>query len=322
MAGLSAGVCLLFSILSLVYGGELTVSHSPDTLRFGHADALRTSDLDDVLAASLGYTPAQNSLWQGLTITSPFSPPTAAVVVEVHSGGASVRQEGANYGLKEDVSLDEVFGRIKNVYGSRAQHHTLFKHLTVDTSPDDENWTHTIPKTQVLDYSQEPDASFLREMAALVNTARTAEEITTLSHGGQDVIFLEVSGLEQLVKKYGENSPQVVEASAILRNQLVKVTELMRDMYSDRVVVMTATVEQPKQLSRRTRSILQATEGNENNLNKEYTSDYPAIFNIILWLSIVLAITVLAISLSMWNMDPGRDSIIYRMTTMRMKKDN
>lgn len=58
------------------------------------------------------------------------------------------------------------------------------------------------------------------------------------------------------------------------------------------------------------------------NLNKDYSSDYPAIFNIILWLSIVLALSILAISLAMWNMDPGRDSIIYRMTTMRMKKDN
>lgn len=55
-------------------------------------------------------------------------------------------------------------------------------------------------------------------------------------------------------------SLQVEEASAILRNQLVKVTELVRDMYSDRVVVMTATVEEAKQLARRTRSILQASE--------------------------------------------------------------
>ncbi|XP_063845262.1 renin receptor-like [Scylla paramamosain] len=314
-------VCLLFFVFSAVYGGELTVSHSPSTLRFGHADALRTSDLDDVLAASLGYTPVQTSLWPGLTITSPFSSPTAAVLVEVHSGGASVRQEGTTYGLKEDVSIDEVFNHIKNVYGSRAQRHTLFKHLTVDTSPND-SWIHTIPKTQVLDYSQEPDASFLREMAALVTTARTAEEITTIPHGGQDVIFLEVSGMEQLVRKYGADSPQVEEASSVLRAQLSKVTELMREVYSDRVVVMSATVEEAKQLSRRARSILQVAETDDPNVNKSYSSDYPAIFNIILWLSIVLVLAILAISMSMWNMDPGRDSIIYRMTTMRMKKDN
>lgn len=37
----------------------------------------------------------------------------------------------------------------------------------------DDKWVHAIPKTSMLDYSQEPDATFLREMAALVSTART-----------------------------------------------------------------------------------------------------------------------------------------------------
>lgn len=46
----------------------------------------------------------------------------------------------------------------------------------------------------------------------------------------------------------------------MLRAQLEKVTELMREVYSDSVVVMSATVEESKQLARRTRSILQATE--------------------------------------------------------------
>ena len=46
----------------------------------------------------------------------------------------------------------------------------------------------------------------------------------------------------------------------MLRGQLAKVTELMREVYSDSVVVMSATVEQSKQLARRTRSILQAAE--------------------------------------------------------------
>lgn len=58
------------------------------------------------------------------------------------------------------------------------------------------------------------------------------------------------------------------------------------------------------------------------NLATQYTSDYPAIFNIVLWLSIILLLAVLATSVAMATMDPGRDSIIYRMTNPRMKKDN
>lgn len=38
-------------------------------------------------------------------------------------------------------------------------------------------------------------------------------------------------------------------------------------------------------------------------------------------LVIILALAILYIAVGLWNMDPGKDSIIYRMTTTRMKKD-
>lgn len=61
---------------------------------------------------------------------------------------------------------------------------------------------------------------------------------------------------------------------------------------------------------------------NPMNLATKYNSNYPVIFNIILWFSVVLVFSLLAISIVIGTMDPGRDSIIYRMTSTRMKKDN
>lgn len=58
------------------------------------------------------------------------------------------------------------------------------------------------------------------------------------------------------------------------------------------------------------------------NLAKAYSADYPVMFNIILWFGVVLTFSLLAISYTIGYMDPGRDSIIYRMTSTRMKKDN
>ncbi|XP_018403726.1 PREDICTED: renin receptor isoform X2 [Cyphomyrmex costatus] len=55
---------------------------------------------------------------------------------------------------------------------------------------------------------------------------------------------------------------------------------------------------------------------------KVYTENYPVIFNIILWFGVVFVFSLLAICIAIANMDPGRDSIIYRMTSNRMKKDN
>ena len=60
---------------------------------------------------------------------------------------------------------------------------------------------------------------------------------------------------------------------------------------------------------------------NPYNLALDYDELYPAMFNIILWMMILLGIAFFAVSYGIWNMDPGRDSIIYRMTTTRLKKD-
>jgi len=57
------------------------------------------------------------------------------------------------------------------------------------------------------------------------------------------------------------------------------------------------------------------------NLAPSYSDQYSAIFNICLWFMIIFAITLLFIAWSIWFMDPGRDSIIYRMTSTRLKRE-
>lgn len=58
------------------------------------------------------------------------------------------------------------------------------------------------------------------------------------------------------------------------------------------------------------------------NLAGSYSEDYPVIFNIILWFGVLIVFSTLAITYAIATMDPGRDSIIYRMTSTRIKKDN
>ncbi|KAJ7373439.1 Renin receptor [Desmophyllum pertusum] len=57
------------------------------------------------------------------------------------------------------------------------------------------------------------------------------------------------------------------------------------------------------------------------NLGAQYSGHYPIIFNIWLWLLVVLVLSIYVVCLVMWYMDPGRDSIIYRMTSQRIKTD-
>jgi len=61
----------------------------------------------------------------------------------------------------------------------------------------------------------------------------------------------------------------------------------------------------------------------ELNLADDVSEDYPVIFNIILFLAITLILALIAISVALATMDPGRDSLIYRVTSaQRFKKDN
>lgn len=67
--------------------------------------------------------------------------------------------------------------------------------------------------------------------------------------------------------------------------------------------------------------------GEKNNTNKilnkaEFYSDqYPAMFNLLFWTTLLLAIAIFGISYGMFNIDPGLDTVIYRMTSQRIKKD-
>ncbi|KAJ6223883.1 hypothetical protein RDWZM_002428 [Blomia tropicalis] len=59
----------------------------------------------------------------------------------------------------------------------------------------------------------------------------------------------------------------------------------------------------------------------DRNLAYEFDANFHTAFATIGFTTIVLLITVFAVSVAMWNIDPGRDSIIYRLTSQKMKKD-
>lgn len=61
--------------------------------------------------------------------------------------------------------------------------------------------------------------------------------------------------------------------------------------------------------------------GEDLNLASAYDEMFPVIFNMWFWTLVLLALIVYAVSIAMWNMDPGRDSIIYRLTQQKIKSE-
>lgn len=59
----------------------------------------------------------------------------------------------------------------------------------------------------------------------------------------------------------------------------------------------------------------------EPNLAYVYDTDYHTAFATIGFTTVILLLAVFGVSVAMWNIDPGRDSIIYRLTAQKMKKE-
>lgn len=53
-----------------------------------------------------------------------------------------------------------------------------------------------------------------------------------------------------------------------------------------------------------------------------YSDNYPVTFHLIFWTSLILVLAIIAVTCGMGSMDPGLDTVIYRMTSQRIKKDN
>lgn len=57
----------------------------------------------------------------------------------------------------------------------------------------------------------------------------------------------------------------------------------------------------------------------ELGLAYQYDSNFHIPFALIGFTTIVIILAVFLVGLGMWNLNPGRDSIIYRMTSQRKK---
>jgi renin receptor len=140
--------------------------------------------------------------------------------------------------------------------------------------------------------------------------------------GTPDVFWFVVSGLQSVINRHGANSAPTEKAESLLREALANVNDAFRASYNDQVVIATITTDAGHIRRTREASPKADAPASDLNLSKSYSSDYAVIFNIILWFSVAFTFAIIATAIAIGTMDPGRDSIIYRMTSNRMKKEN
>ncbi|KAH8417313.1 hypothetical protein KR222_008704, partial [Zaprionus bogoriensis] len=301
--------------------GEFTVLNSPKAISFKGNDPLNSRYVGDVLFAAMGNSVVGDSDWSGLTINDPFN--LAKGVIAVHVEGLSHVTTAGNVKSYELVgsnagnSLNALAAELEaanepvcdinfDQYDEGVQ---AFKAcFGASDAPAAKPTKHLNPTLH------NADKQFLQEIGFINSASENLAEM--LKPSNVLIIRLSVDGI---AKAHGEKSVALDEANKLLSAAIGRLLAAAQKS-SDSVLFVQSTDKDAS--SRAKRDVIEPSSTNEFNLATYYNEDYPVIFNIILWFMVVFGLSLLAICYAIAVMDPGRDSIIYRMTSTRMKKDN
>lgn len=333
-------LCSAFIISSAYGAGEFSVLHHPESLVFKGHDHVKESTLQEVYSAALGFSTEHYSNWHGLYIDNPFELAEAIVTIAIDGVSDIGQQKGHHFPLKTDEEENYIYQSLERRISERyPEQNTNLVRVDLSAGLDDvrkfgifkeiksENPKHVSHKVLKLDIDE--DRHFLKEIALLHEIAQKIEQGVVKQDHIPDVFWFKVSALHALSDLHGENSTETTEAKQLLNEAILRLNVAFNKAFGGNVLVSVITSDASH--TRRSRSILQAEvkddaadqdDKEKYNLASYYSKDYPVIFNIILWFGVMMLFSLIAICLAIGNMDPGRDSIIYRMTSTRMKKDN
>ncbi|EDX13655.1 ATPase H(+)-transporting accessory protein 2 [Drosophila simulans] len=317
-------VFVIFSlfIAAINASGEFTVLNRPKAISFKGNDALESHYVGDVLYASMGNAVSGDTNWNGLTINDPFNLAKGVILVHVQGiGHVTTAGNVKTYeltGSGTDASLNALAAELEAAnepvcdinfeqFNDGVQ---AWKSCFGDfEAPAAKPTKHLNPSLHTA------DKQFLQEVGFINSAADHLAEMAKPSN----VLMLRVS-VDGVAKAHGEKSVAVDEANKLLSAAISRL--LAASQKSSDSVLFVQTTEKDVAASRAKRDTIAASTTNPYNLAVYYGSDYPVIFNIILWFMVVFGLSLLAICYAIAAMDPGRDSIIYRMTSTRIKKDN
>ncbi|KAL7729318.1 hypothetical protein ACLKA6_008896 [Drosophila palustris] len=309
-------------IAAIHAAGEFTVLNSPKSISFKGNDPLDSNYVGDVLFSAMGNAVVGDYDWSGVTINDPFN--LAKGVIAVHVEGLShvttagnvksYELAGSNTGHSLNALAAELEAANEPVcdinFGQYDEGVQSFKAcFGASDAPAAKPTKHLNPALH------NADKQFLQEIGFINAASENLAEM--LKPSNVLIIRLSVDGI---AKAHGEKSIALDEANKLLSAAIGRLLAAAQKS-SDSVLFVQST-DKDASIARSKRDVIQADKKNDFNLATYYNDDYPVIFNIILWFMVIFGLSLLAICYAIAAMDPGRDSIIYRMTSTRMKKDN
>lgn len=299
-------VFALVTLFSAVFGnGEFSIHHSPNGINFKGNEPIDSSELPSILTTATGRSTNSANTWEGLTILNPFNYPAMTVVVEI-DGLASLKLGENTYPYRNTISRQLTRDLFTSALNGR-----VIAENDVDLADDTD-----VFEMEKLNPTHKSVVKFVQDLKTLNNLRQMVEDKID-----GDGIWIELKGLTSIMQQFGQQSEESIEAVTILNKALEQLETSLEKVYGEKFLLTSITEDNLH--SRHTRA---ADKPNDipkvKNLSKRYEEEYSAIFNIILFTSIFLIAALISTAVFICTLDPGRDSIIYRMTTQRIKKEN
>ncbi|XP_048349238.1 renin receptor [Sphaerodactylus townsendi] len=352
LRGTGLALCAVAALVAGVFANEFNVLRSPESVIFRQGSwPIPGERIPDLAALSMGFSIEEDLAWPGLAVGNLFRRPRATVLVTVTGiDKLTLPENSISYPVENTVpfNLDSVANTIHTLFSEETpvvvqlapseervymvgKANSVFEDLSVTQRQlrnrlfQDNSILASLPLNS-LSRNNEVDLLFLSELQILQDiTSLLSRHKHLAKDHSPDLYSLELSGLEEIGKRYGEDSQQFKDASQILADSLQKFADKMYNLYGGSAVVEVMTVKTyDTPFVRKSRSILETSKTipeNQYNIGYPYNFNYAVVFNICLWIMIALIIAVIVISYNLWNMDPGYDSIIYRMTNQKIRMD-
>jgi len=263
----------------------------------------------------------------------------------------TVNKEGLEFSFNLDDRVDfKLFSELVYI-AWQFEEMKKNKHAVRDSAPD--LYLLSVSALKGLEKKYGADAKQVQGALLLIEkfTAKLVKDFTKLYDGNILIVGLAVSSgvgvldahkdkLEPMLKVLQDNKVMLVnfdntspeihiadQMEAAARQKLCLALQQSLSKTND-LINLKCSHELPVHVMHR-RSLLAVSDAsaaataarNNLNLSSDYDETFPVIFNMWFWLVVLLALICYATSVAMWNMDPGRDSIIYRLTQQKIKSE-
>jgi len=357
MIGLGLSLLAVSLVSAASSSPNLHVVYAPKSIEFAESQPIRSSNIADFLSVVLGYTLTEPVKWTGLrAITNVLHLPKASLTLEIFDYQQLINVvEDINFPIVDRVGeIDEQFDILaRRTYKRFADTRPLL--LRVDLANEDliipaegeSDLLKSIPENAderlrvtlkdpelaklVADGVFDPSNADVRLFLLEIGTIK--QIIHAISGAGnrdntRDVLWFQIHGFHQIMQNPNLNSYTKIEAQRLMHSLIQEAINSLRRVYNDKLIV--SVIDQPESaipVIRRRRSLLAARAERaaqpdpKLNLAYHYDVNFHVAFAMIAFTTILIALIVFALAIAMWNLDPGRDSIIYRMTSQRYKKE-